>query len=118
MRVFISGHLDLTEQEFATHYVPDLQRHLAAGHSFVTGDAPGADTFAQKWLKERGANVTVFHMFTSPRFNADFATVGGFTSDKERDTAMTGASDTDVARVRPGKESSGTAKNLKRRQRV
>ena len=62
-------------------------------------------------------NVVVFHMFDNPRNNAGgFSTAGGFKNDKERDAAMTNNSDADIAWVRPGREKSGTAKNLSRRK--
>lgn len=117
MRVFVSGHLNLTPEEFAQHYIPRLQQAVDEGHSFVVGDARGADTFAQAWLSQHHGQVTVFHMFDTPRTNGgDFVTRGGFTSDDERDAAMTAASDIDIAWVRPGRERSGTAKNLARRK--
>jgi hypothetical protein len=91
------------------------------GASFVVGDARGCDLQAQDWLlfaqcpPER---VKVYHMFEAPRNNAGFPTVGGFKSDLERDEAMTAASTDDIAWVRPGREGSGTARNLKRRIRT
>lgn len=115
--VFVSGHLDLSEEEFAEHYIPQLEKYIANGASFVVGDARGADSWTQKWLLDRTYKVLVFHMLDSPRFNAGFETRGGFASDSERDRAMTAASDVDLAWVRSGREKSGTAKNLKRRQK-
>ena len=115
MIVFVSGHLRITAEEFAQHYQPRLEFHIANGDVFVLGEAPGVDSLAQQFLKSRGASVTVFHMFEKPRFNAGFPTKGGYQSDDERDAAMTAASDADVAWVRPGREKSGTARNLERR---
>ena len=113
---FVSGHLDLTEEEFEEHYVPKLVGAIQKGGSFVVGDAPGCDTMAQQYL--RGAAVTVYHMLEMPRnLRCDtFDTVGGFRTDEERDAAMTEASDEDIAWVRPGFENSWTAKNIGRRQ--
>jgi hypothetical protein len=55
-------------------------------------------------------------MFEQPRNNVGgFPLVGGFTSDSARDTAMTDASDADVAWVHPGRDGGGTAANLARR---
>lgn len=120
-RYFISGHLDLTPEEFRTHYVPLLERAVLdypGLKGFVVGDARGADTMAQEWLSDHAAwfDVVVYHMFESPRNCVrDFYRVGGFTTDEERDAAMTAATIEDIAWVRPGREKSGTAKNLKRR---
>lgn len=114
--MFVSGHLDVTPEEFGEHYAPRLLAAHEAGAEFIVGDARGADTLAQAYLHEVGARVVVYHMFTAPRNNVGgFPTVGGFASDRERDEAMTAASDTDVAWVRPGREKSGTSKNLARR---
>lgn len=115
---FVSGHLDLTEAEFEEHYVPALNQGVREGAGFIVGDARGADLMAQEYLLHAGGNVKVFHMFTKPRNLAspDIPTVGGFHSDQERDKAMTRASTADIAWIRPGREKSGTAKNLKRRK--
>ena len=73
---------------------------------------------AQMWLHERKAFVTVFHMLNSPRYIAGHLPCsGGFQSDDQRDAAMTLISTEDLAWVRPGREDSGTAKNLLRRKR-
>jgi hypothetical protein len=116
--LFISGHLDLTPDEFAQHYEGSLQTALAQGSSFVLGDARGCDTLAQGFLHRAGCRaVTVFHMFEKPRNNVGgFPTSGGFKDDNQRDEAMTRASTSDLAWVRSGRERSGTAKNLLRRK--
>jgi hypothetical protein len=113
---FVSGHLDVTQAEFDEHYAPRLNAAIQAGDAFIVGDARGLDSMAQMYLYGRTTKVTVFHMFETPRHaRASFRTVGGFTSDRLRDRAMTAASDADIAWVRPGREKSGTNKNLKRR---
>ena len=115
--VFVSGHLDLTAEEFEAHYAPALERYAAEGARFVVGDARGCDAMVQRWLAALAPQrVTVFHMFDQPRNNAGFPVRGGFASDDARDAAMTAASTTDLAWVRPGREKSGTAKNLARRR--
>jgi hypothetical protein len=117
---FVSGHLDLTEDELDQHYRPKLEAAIEEGASFVVGDARGCDSMVQAFLATRVAveRVRVFHMFVAPRFNVGaFAAVGGFSKDSERDRAMTEASTADIAWVRPGREQSGTARNLARRKR-
>jgi len=112
---FISGHLDITAEEFKDHYQLRIEKALYKGCFFTVGDARGTDTFAQKLLRDY-PNVVVYHMFDHPRHNiGSHSTAGGFKSDEERDAAMTLASTHDIAWVRPGREKSGTAKNIKRR---
>jgi hypothetical protein len=117
---FISGHLDITPKEFEKHYVGKIFSSVVNGDHFVIGDAPGTDRMAIDYLwslrSASGLKVTIFHMFDSPRYNPGFPTKGGYESDTDRDEAMTLASDEDIAWVRPGKENSGTAKNLLRRK--
>lgn len=112
---FVSGHLDLTPDEFDTYYRPLIDEALARGESFVVGDARGADSMTQNYLLGKTTAVVVYHMFTSPRNNVGFKTRGGFNSDEERDAQMTADSDQDIAWVRPGRKKSGTQKNIDRR---
>lgn len=115
---YVSGHLDLTPDEFEAHYRPALDAALSRGEAFVVGDARGTDALTQNYLLGKTTAVVVYHMFTSPRNNAGFQTLGGFDSDTERDARMTADSDQDIAWVRPGREKSGTQKNLDRRQQL
>jgi len=117
--IFVSGHLDLTNDEFVEHYVPRLLEACKGEERavFHIGDARGADTMAQEFLAEWRAWVFVYHMHEKPRNHVDKQArlVGGFTSDGARDAAMTAATTEDIAWVRPGREQSGTARNLARR---
>jgi hypothetical protein len=113
---YISGHLDLTQAEFDAHYRPKIDEALARGEAFVLGDARGADALAQQYLFGKTTAVVVYHMFTQPRNNAGFPTLGGFESDEARDRRMTADSHRDIAWVRSGREKSGTQKNLDRRR--
>jgi HAD superfamily hydrolase (TIGR01662 family) len=114
--VFVSGHLDLTPEEFTEHYAPRLLKAVDDGCSFVVGDARGADAMAQEFIAPFGVPAVVYHMHHVPRNNREnLPTRGGFRADEERDAAMTAASTEDIAWVRAGREKSGTAKNLRRR---
>ena len=118
---FISGHLDIDELDFNEFYKPSIDEAIRHGHNFVVGDAKGADALAQNYLNHNyhRAYVKVYHMFDKPRWNEGGCdTIGGFTCDEERDAAMTKASDYDIAWIRPGKEKSGTARNLERRKGI
>lgn len=114
----ISGHLDLTPDEFDQHYRPAIDAALARGDSFVIGDARGADAMAQHYLLGKTDAVVVYHMFGQARHNAGFPAIGGFSSDQSRDTRMTLDSHHDIAWVRVGREKSGTQKNLDRRRQM
>ena len=153
MVFFVSGHGDVTLDEFKAIYVPILDKITTAilcgeKHSFVIGDFKGVDTFAQHYIKRvfddflmynnafsmddmfltAQANknkeiffenypVTIYHLFEYPRIKASemYKSVGGFTSDEERDAAMTKNSDFDIAFVKESKLKSGTYKNIYRR---
>ena len=125
---FVSGHLDLTQEEFDGHYAPYILSAMASNHDIVVGDARGADDMAQRLIKKwtpilnYTGHVTVYHMLQLPRFNAGFKTKDGYTSNTGKDSAMTEASDYDILYIRPDKHSSvsgrvsGTEQNLIRRK--
>lgn len=115
---FISGHRNITEEEFIQHYEPVLWDKINEPEvSFVVGDCRGVDDRAQRYLKAMGVrDVTVYHMFEEPMHNSGFNLKGGFNSDVERDYNMTLDSDEDICWVRKGSERSGTQQNIDRRK--
>lgn len=117
MTYFISGHRDITDEEFAEHYIPLLDDAMNNGGRFVVGDCEGVDFMTQQYLADMSYPlVEVYHIGDEPMNYIDlYPTVGGWRSDVDRDWGMTLASDVDVAWVRKGKERSGTAQNLWRR---
>ena len=114
-KIIISGYLDLNKKEFEEHYQASIDEALECKESFVVGDARGADTLTQNYLFGKTEAVIVYHMFTSPRNNAGFTTVGGFKTNKARNEQMTRDSDQDIAWVYLGQQSSGTQKNINHR---
>ncbi len=115
--VFVSGHRDITQEEFNTHYVPRLDEAMDAGSRFVVGDCDGVDIMAQEYVASMSYPLLeVYHMFEEATHYVDlYPTVGGWKSDVDRDWAMTLASDEDLCWIRKGKERSGTAQNTWRR---
>lgn len=118
---FISGHRDITQDEFDKYYLNTINK-LAEdnNNTFVVGDYHGVDIMAQTELAflVDPDRVTVYHMFDKPRNLAStkFHLKGGYKTDEERDAAMTRESTDDIAWIRKGKEDSGTAQNILRRQ--
>lgn len=135
MIYFVSGHRDITEEEFKKHYVPLLVEILDSNRyaRFVVGDCKGVDKMTMDFLADAAEDgdieLTVYHMFDSPRvtpgdvpmkyietvFNGSVEFKGGYKTDLERDMTMTKESHVDIAWIRPGKDTSGTAQNIKRR---
>lgn len=122
---FISGHRDITPEEFSLNYEETINAVLAQNPDclFVVGDYYGTDIMAQNYLLDtlqiNPEHVFVYHMFDKPR-NANPKVVnfcGGYTSDEERDAAMTAVSTDDIAFVRDHTKLSGTAQNILRRYR-
>ena len=120
---FISGHRDITEQEFEINYATALEFTVSEfpDCKFVVGDYYGTDIMAQNYLLDvlgiDPSRVTVYHMLDEPRNKNEKVVnlVGGFKTDDERDEAMTNASSSDIAFVRDIKQNSGTAQNILRR---
>ena len=120
---FISGHRNITENEFEFNYIPKINEalHSYENAKFIIGDYYGVDIMAQNYLMDvlgiEPERVTVYHMFDEPR-NCNpkiINKVGGFKSDDERDKAMTKNSSFDIAFVRDNKIITGTGKNILRR---
>ena len=120
---FISGHRDITEQEFEINYATALEFTVSEfpDCKFVVGDYYGTDIMAQNYLLDvlgiDPSRVTVYHMLDEPRNKNEKVVnlVGGFKTADERDAAMTNASSSDIAFVRDIKQNSGTAQNILRR---
>jgi len=53
-RAMISGHIDISDVEFATQYIPALDEALAHGDNFVLVNAKGLDTLAPAYLLGNG----------------------------------------------------------------
>ena len=120
---FISGHRDITEEEFNNIYKPSiLNAHCYYNAKFIIGDYEGVDIMAQNYLLNEinvnPNNVTVCHMFEKPRNVNDkvINLIGGFKTDEERDAYMTNNSHEDIAFIRKNKWNSGTAQNILRRK--
>ena len=68
--VFISGHRDLTKEEFYLNYAIQLDWLITQEDiKFVIGDYEGCDTMAQEYLTEQGfdpSRVTIYHMGDKP----------------------------------------------------
>mgnify|MGYP007123929867 FL=1 len=101
-------------------YVPRLVEAAAEDSEFVVAECIGVDRLAQDWLRDNLKNhsrVTVYHMLEKPRYLASmlFKTAGGYQDDVQRDSAMTTISTEDIAFIRKGRWTSGTAQNILRR---
>ena len=133
---FISGHTDLTLDQFNSHYKSKITDAASDSKSlFVMGDAPGVDFMAQKLLLDLLGDaiyerICVYHRGDKPYMLADekIKRIGGFKSHDNKDRQMTLDSNVDIAFVRSSEESkklygskynpnrkSGTEKNLERR---
>lgn len=126
MTYFVSGHRDLTQEEFNEHYIPLIDKVMKEDPwaEFVVGDWEGCDT------------MFVEHLLTNPNYPdtiivyADECVMKPLGEDPlnfsriyfkecsnydECDEWMTYNSDFDIAWIRPGRENSHTALNIKRR---
>ncbi len=89
------GNGNLPFDVFCSHYVPALERALAADAGFIVCDFRGADALTLEWLKTRTGDVEVLHVGERPRYLPDryrtkvsnWTIRGGFASDDERDEA-------------------------------
>jgi hypothetical protein len=103
---FVSGHDDLSEEEFDEYYAPRLDRLMQKDLYFIVGDSNGADAMAQGYFAARGyQKVMIYHAGDAPKINVgNFGCVGGFKGDKTKNIAMTMDSFDDVVYVRKVEE--------------
>ena len=126
MTYFISGHRDLTQEECVKHYIPTLENILKNDPmaNFVVGDWEGCDKMAIEWLISHRdyPDVYIYYVdevrvtfFGEKLINFYNVMLRPCASYDECDSRMTQDSDFDVAWIRPGREDSHTAMNIKRR---
>ena len=126
MIYFISGHRDLTLDEFETHYIPLLNKILEDDPyaRFLVGDWEGCDEYAVRYLITKPVYpIITIYCVDGPRskFLQDLVFQIGRIHTKlcktydECDASMTADSHFDVTWIRPGRGDSHTAGNIKRR---
>ena len=131
---FISGHRNLTKEDFLNHYAEKLNQ-IESKYQFlrrikeeeiitpyyIMGDYEGCDIMVQEYLIETlkvdPNRIKVYHMGDKPMNIASdkIKRVGGFKTDNERDAAMTYDSDEDIAFIYDETKWSGTGQNILRR---
>jgi hypothetical protein len=111
MTAFVSGHTDLTKEEFLQHYVPQLDSAIIQKCHFVLGNARGADQLALNYLLDRNVDPSTIVLYCYPSLTSEekarvlgsqagIKIIEGFPSYNQRDSAMTRASTHDIAWVR------------------
>lgn len=119
---FISGHRDLTENEFEFYYIPIINQIISENSEakFIVGDCEGCDIMSQNYLVniiDDISKITVYCVGDTPRnVNSNIIYIkNGFNNDREKDFAMTKSSFQDIAMVRNPEKWSGTGENILRR---
>lgn len=119
MTYFVSGHRDLTQEEFNEHYIPLIDRVLKEDiwADFIVGDWEGCDTMFIEYMSSKSLNTSILICCVEhPRIKSALSIAYCVHDNYDYcDAAMTEYSDFDIAWIRPGKEDSHTAKNIKRR---
>jgi hypothetical protein len=95
MRLYVFGNGNLSFSTFLALYVPALMLLSMRTTQFLVCDYMGADTLTMEFLKDRAADVRIFHMKENPRYvpvtyrtkASAWVRVGGFEDDKSRDEA-------------------------------
>ena len=125
MIYFVSGHRDLTQEEFNIYYIPQIKKVITQDitASFVVGDWEGCDSmFLRYMIDNRYINyIHLYYVGESKLYNnlelgENYAIrlIPKKCYD-ECDASMTKDSDFDIAWIRPGRGDSHTALNIKRR---
>lgn len=121
MRYFVSGHRDLTKEEFVKHYIPLIHKVIKEDSqtAFVVGDWEGCDSMFVQYMEAFYSKVPIVIFYVDiPRIKEGKFNIYDFrecTNYDECDATMTSCSHFDIAWIRPGKEDSHTADNIRRR---
>lgn len=144
MTYFISGHRNLSYEDFEKYYIPTIKNIIDFDNYpvFVMGDYEGVDKFAMDYIyNQTFCEIIIYHMGNNPKnvpenIDKERPTIiddihtlenkcgflvsysGGYKSDEERDAAMTKISDCDIAFIKDNRWNSGTAQNIKRRHSI
>jgi hypothetical protein len=122
MRVYlISGHRDITLEEFQNYYAGKIRKSNAEFSNcvYIVGDNPGCDKYAQEYLRKIGVSPTrviIYYRNATPPVNAYKCKTKAFDTGNEKNIAMTNDSTHDIAWVRPGEIDSEPGKNIERRR--
>lgn len=107
---FISGHTDLSGEEFLLHYAKRLKEAVKKNHNFVMAGAHGADLLCLNYLivvkKISPSRISIYlHEKYSDRFeilqSLGLKVYSGFSTHSGKDAMMTKYSDYDIAWLRP-----------------
>ena len=63
--VFISGHRDITPEEFAENYAGEIAQAVTEGCSFVVGDCEGCNSWCDTFIWTQDGNAWVEVMFVT-----------------------------------------------------
>lgn len=123
MKYFVSGHRDLSKENFDRYYIPLIEEVIKVdgGAQFLVGDCEGVDTFAWEYLAGHNYWVTKHCLGLGElKYSIDYdrhqTFVVGFKDDIERDDYMTRNSDYDIAILFNDRWNSGTGENIERRR--
>jgi hypothetical protein len=113
----ISGHIDLTREQFDKYYKPQIDE-VPKGSHFIMGNALGADSFALEYINDKSTITVVCKDDRHLPTEKGIKVVYGFNSFPDRDGYMTSNSNHDIAFLRNDTMAlgSGTMMNLMRRQ--
>lgn len=120
---FISGHRDLTEEEFNIHYASKIRKSNAQSPScgYILGDASGCDKLAQEFLRKIGVSperICIHHVESKQPANKYKYNLHSHSTESARRNYMTHVSTSDIAWVRPGCEDSEVRNNILRRREL
>lgn len=134
MRYFVSGHRNLTKEEFEKHYSSKIKYILRSDPNphFIVGDWEGCDSMFIDFIKgDIGSCIlSIYHVESFPRvtpsnidsedrlykiYDRDCINLVRCKTYNDCDAEMTLDSDFDIAWIRKGREDSHTALNIKRR---
>lgn len=117
MNIFISGHKDLTKEEFEQYYIPLIDQGIYNNAKFYISNYGNCDRFSYDYFKLcEYYNVEIcFNRLGFSNIDDKFIKAVGFKSDEEMYCYMTNKTNKDIAWIRNEVKLTTTGKNILRR---
>lgn len=120
MRYYITGHRDLSKEEFNRIYLPKINDIIREDSNalFLVGTCEGVDLYTRQYLTKYNIRFQIYGPHHGMDLSNTFTQVYFFPSYEDATKEMIKKSDITIGFIKPGRESSFTALNILKRYTI
>lgn len=117
MRYYITGHRDLSKEEFSKIYIPEIDRIIREDSNavFLVGVCEGVDLYTRQYLIKYNIRLQIYGPYFEFDHINNITQVHFLVSYENAANKMIENSDITIGFIKPGRESSFTALNILKR---